>query len=191
MTNQTAGEPDGYRAEARGGPRIRADIVDVYIFRRPLGKPGTVEFLQLLRTGEPMGGTWQPVMGHIEPGETAPRTARRELAEEVGLAPGDPSLLGMWALEQVHPYYIAAIECIVLSPRFAAEVAPAWEPVLNSEHSAHRWVAEVEQREHAGGEVREPARGFWFWPGQRSCVREILRDIVDTSSLSRERLRLP
>ena len=36
----------------------------------------------------PMRGTWQPVMGHIEPGERARDTAVRELHEELGLAPG-------------------------------------------------------------------------------------------------------
>ena len=44
-----------------------------------------------------------------------------------------------------------------------------WEPVLNNENSAFRWVvpAEVES---------------WFmWPGQRACVAEIMRDIIGRS----------
>ena len=189
-------EPDGYRpappaAPGTGrGPVMRSDIIDVYVFRRPRGRADVIEFLQLLRTGEPMGGTWQPVMGHIEAGETAPQTARRELLEEVGLAASDAAMLGLWALEQVHPYYIAAIECIVLSPRFAAEVDAAWEPTLNHEHSARRWIAMPVEPELANADARRGSLAPWFWPGQRACVLEILHEIVNERSLSRERLRL-
>ena len=48
------GGPDGYRPDAAGGPRLRADIVDVYIFRR---KRSGIEFLQLLRASEPLSGS--------------------------------------------------------------------------------------------------------------------------------------
>jgi 8-oxo-dGTP pyrophosphatase MutT (NUDIX family) len=151
---------------------MRSDIIDVYIVRRG---PGGVEFLQLLRASDPLKNTWHPIMGHVEAGETAIQTAIRELGEEVGLAPRDPSLLGLWALEQVYPYYVAEIDCIVLSPRFAAEVVPAWEPRLNSEHSAARWV--------------DDASAF-MWPGQKRCVSEILAEIVPQHSLSRQSLRI-
>jgi dATP pyrophosphohydrolase len=155
----------GYRREPRGGPELRTDIVDVYIFRRVSGggdgNPAAVEFLQLLRSGDPMRGTWQPVMGHVERGETAVVCAIRELEEEVQLRGGDEHFIGLWALEQVHPYYIAAIDTIVHSPRFAAEVARGWQPTLNHEHEAHRWV---------------PAwRAAWMfmWPGQAAACKEI------------------
>ena len=132
-------DPDGYRREARGGPTIRADIVDVYVFRtaddaRTAADSAGVEFLQLLRSGDPLARTWQPVMGHCEGGERAPACALRELREEVGLSAdgaGQPALLAFYALEQVHPFYLAAIDAVVLSPRFAAHVARAWSPRLN------------------------------------------------------------
>jgi dATP pyrophosphohydrolase len=157
----------GYRRVPRGGPELRTDIVDVYIFRRVSGAsgadgdPAAVDFLQLLRSGDPMRGTWQPVMGHVERGETAVACAIRELAEEVDLHAGDERFIGLWALEQVHPYYIAAIDTIVHSPRFAAEVARHWQPTLNHEHEAHRWV---------------PARRaawMFMWPGQAAACKEI------------------
>ncbi len=164
--------PDGYRLDPVGGSRVRSDIVDVYVFRR-IGE--TIEFLQLLRAGPPMDATWQPIMGHIEPGESAVRAAARELYEEVGLGAGDAALLGCWALEQVHPYFIAEIDCIVLSPRFAAEVRPDWTPRLNDEHSAYRWTARDED---------------YMWPGQKRALEEVRHEIVSPSSLARDRLRV-
>lgn len=147
---------DGNRTTPAGGARIRSDIVDVYVFRR--GLEG-VEFLQLLRASEPLKGTWHPIMGHMEAEESAARTAVRETREEVGL---DVVATGMWALEQVHPYYVAAIDCIVLSPRFAVEAPAGWQPRLNGEHSAARWVRGTEE---------------FMWPGQRAAVNEILAEI--------------
>lgn len=166
---------DGYRRGAVGGASVRADIVDVYVFRR--GRPGP-EFLQLLRSKPPLDGTWQPIMGHCEEGESAQACAERELMEEVGLSPGGRAMLGMWALEQVHPYFLAALNCVVMSPRFAVEVDGGWAARLNAEHSSHRWVAAG----HAG-------RAF-MWPGQRGAVREIVDEIVSGDSLSRDRLRV-
>jgi dATP pyrophosphohydrolase len=151
---------------------VRTDVVDVYVFRA--GEEG-VEFLQLLRASDPLGQTWQPIMGHIEPGETAVQTVLRELREEVGLDAAASDCVGLWALEQVHPFYIAAIDSIVMSPRFACEVGAGWSPRLNEEHSAWRWVGD--------------ARAF-MWPGQKRCVEEILEEIVRGDSLARERLRV-
>jgi dihydroneopterin triphosphate diphosphatase len=147
-------------------PVIRTDIVDVYIFRRwPTETAGRIEpyaeFLQLYRASGSVAGTWQPIMGRIEGKETALAAAIREIHEEVGLARGS-GLLGLWALEQVHPFFIAKEDAIVLSPRFAAEVAPAWEPRLNDEHSAHRWIA------------GHQAARYFMWPGQIGAVKEVL-----------------
>jgi len=166
---------DGYRRAATGGPAIRADIVDVYIVRRAAPGP---EFLQLLRAKSPLEQTWQPVMGHCETGESAQTCAIRELREEVGLSLTDPAMLGLWAMEQVHPFYLAALDCIVMSPRFLAEVDKAWSPVLNHEHSAHRWVP--------AGHVGR----MFMWPGQRAAIREAMEEILGEGSLSQERLRL-
>ena len=67
------------------GPSVRTDIVDVYVFRHgATGGRGDVQFLQMRRCHGAMAGTWQPVMGHVEEGETATETAARELAEETG-----------------------------------------------------------------------------------------------------------
>lgn len=168
----------------RPGPNIRTDVVDVYIFRRT---EGLIEFLQLRRVGEPLHATWQPIMGHIHDGETASTTALRELSEEVGAVLGgdppregmpDASVKGLWALEQVHPYFLAHSNEIMMSPRFACEVGPAWVPVLNAEHDAHRWI-----------ETGDVPWAF-MWPGQMHAIDEILRCIVPEESIAREHLRV-
>lgn len=198
--------PDaGYRLTPApaAGPRIRADVVDVYVFQRsdrppaPLftadrrraprmdsdDAPGfpakpAVWFLQLLRAGAPLADTWHPVMGHCESGETAPACMFREVREELGLAHDSPALRGAWALEQVHPFYIAEIDSIVMSPRFAAEVVPGWTPTLNDEHAGFRWV-------HA----RDVPAAF-MWPGQQGACREILDYLLPDGSLMRDLVRV-
>lgn len=177
-------DEDGYRLTPRGGPSFRTDIIDVYLFRR-VGAPdrNEIEILQLLRAGAPMDNTWQPVMAHVESGETAWACALREIEEEVGLARSDPALRAFWALEQVWPYYLADLDCIVASPRFAAEVAPGWEPTLNDEHSDRRWIAAPD---HAG----IPATEFFMWPGQKHAVAEIMDVIVRPGAPAHEHLRI-
>ncbi|TVQ76057.1 MAG: NUDIX domain-containing protein [Phycisphaeraceae bacterium] len=177
---------DGYRTNPRGGPSVRTDIVDAYIFRRPrdASTARVIELLQLRRARAPLADTWQPIMGHIEKNETAHQTILREIGEEVGLQPTDPAFLGAWALEQVHPFYLAALDCIVMSPRFAIEVAHDWEPRLNAEHTAHRWIGAPL---HAGLSALE----FFLWPGQRGAVEELLSSIVPRDAPARAHLKLP
>jgi hypothetical protein len=53
-----------------------------------------------------------------------------------------------------------------MSPRFAAEVAPAWEPLLDKAHSAPRWIA------------GHQASRYFMWPGQVRAVKEVLDVVV-------------
>lgn len=157
-------------------PTLRADVVDVYIARR--GTLG-IEYLQLLRAQTPMQHTWQPVMGHVEAGETAVEAAKREMREEVGLACGDEHVLAMYSLEQTHPFFLAELDCVMLSPRFVVEVAARWNPSLatlleSGEHTQFRWVQEARASD-----------GF-MWPGQRAALQEasqVLRGCESASQL--------
>lgn len=144
------------------GPTLRTDIVDVYVFRRRLA---AIEFLQLHRAGGALSGTWQPVMGHVRDGNTAVATALRELEEETGYAPGR-SLTSLWQLEAVNTYFLASRDCVMLSPCFAALVEPDADPRLNNEHDDFRWVA------------RDHVDRFFIWPGQRTAIEQIVRDLV-------------
>jgi dihydroneopterin triphosphate diphosphatase len=163
-------------------PVVRTDIVDVYVFRRwpDLAMSRTephVEFLQLFRINDPLISTWQPVMGHVEEGESATECALREVAEEVGLSEGAAGFVGMWALEQVHPYYIAELDSIIMSPRFAVEVTGTWRPTLNGEHGSERWIP------------AHQANRYFMWPGQLAAVREVIA-LLKPGSLSAEPLRI-
>ena len=182
----TAPPDDGYRPTPAGGPPVRTDIVEAFVFRRPAPGADAVEILQLLRAGDPMRATWQPVMGHVERGEGTVRTVVRELREEVGLEARDgaPGFLGLWAFERVRPYFLAELDCVVMSPRFGAEVAAGWEPTLNEEHTDARWVGAPF---HAG---QAPAEAMFMWPGQREAIGELLSSIVPASSPARDALRV-
>ena len=140
------------------GPVVRTDVVDAYIFRR---RSAGLEFLQLRRATAPLLGTWQPVMGHVRRRETAERAMWREVREETGLARASGEVLDAFALEQVHPFFVRELDAIVLSPRFAVQVAGTWVPMLNSEHDSVRWVR-----------GSEATRAF-VWPGQRAAIREL------------------
>ncbi len=138
-------------------PTLRTDVLDIYIVRRAtLG----LEFLQLHRRHDPLAGTWQPIMGHIEDGEATIKAMWRELWEETGLLADDPAILNAWGLEQVHPFYLAKLDCIMLSPRFLIEVTSAWKPTLNEEHDQYRWVQE------------DKVDDMFLWPGQKLVLRE-------------------
>lgn len=184
----------GYQPPTVHGPRVRTDVVDLYVFRpatradersRPQEtddqsppRSTRVMFLQLLRATSPLKNTWHPAMGHIEAGESAVDCAVREAREEMGLAIPSKDVQGFWALEQVHPFYIAPIDTIVMSPRFAVEVSPAWQPTLDDENADSRWVHQ------------DDAPTMFMWPGQREAIREILTSIVPERSPARQWLRI-
>jgi 8-oxo-dGTP pyrophosphatase MutT (NUDIX family) len=164
-------------------PAIRTDIVDVYVFRQwpdetlSRAEPH-VELLQLFRSKEPLRRTWQPVMGHIEEGESAVMSALRELGEEIGLTARSPAFVGIWALEQVHPFYIPELDAVMMSPRFAVEVQGPWRATLNGEHIAERWVPA-----HQAGR-------YFMWPGQRAAVREIIGSLLKPGPIRAEPLHI-
>lgn len=153
-------------------PKIRADIIDLYIFRRTADT--AIELLQLHRSSSTRG--WHPIMGHMEQGETAIHCLQREMFEEVGLMHTSEEILGLWALEQVHPYFVPEWDSVVLSPRFCAEVTSAWEPTLNHEHSAHRWIAAAQ------------AEAAFQWPGQRAAISELQQMLADPRLLKALRI---
>lgn len=150
------------RVPARG-PVVRTDLVDVYVVRIARAGPHADDFelLQLRRARPPHAGSWQPVMGHVEPGETAVVAARREALEEVGLRSPGPECAGLWALERVRPYFIADRDEVWLTPRFVAQAAPGWSPTLNTEHDGFRWVGSARAVE------------AFLWMGQVDTVAEI------------------
>lgn len=156
------------------GPRVRTGMVQVYILRRAHAD-ARPEFLQLRRTRDPMPGAWQPVLGAIEPAETATDAALREAQEETGL--DRAHITSAWALESVDTFYMHRADELWHVPQFALEAPPSWQPLLNDEHDAHRWVPGAEVESH------------FMWPGQHRAIDEIERFLV-TPSLAAEHLRI-
>jgi 8-oxo-dGTP pyrophosphatase MutT (NUDIX family) len=89
-------------------------------------------------------GTWLPIGGELEAGETPLEAARRELREETGLAGPFRPLAG--ALDGVPPGFLgyeehrAGSKGVHLNFVFVTEVADDAEVTPNQEFAAWRWV---------------------------------------------------
>jgi dATP pyrophosphohydrolase len=133
---------------------LQTKFVDVYVLR---GAGSGLEILLLRRgPGGRCPGSWESVHGHIEPGETPAATARRELAEETGLAPER-----LYNLSRVELFYQHRLDEIALVPVFAAVVPRDAEPRLGQEHDALEWLSP------------EQARARFAWPRERRAVDDI------------------
>ena len=159
---------------------FRPDIVDVWIFReRRSGTPGPsdgapragvsssgTEVLLLRRSsGRILPGLWQCVSGRLEPAETVPAGALRELREETGLGPEQIS--GFYDLDQVNQFYEPSLGGVVTGVIFAVRLRGAAEPVLSHEHDAMRWVPPAEALELA------------VCPAYRESIRRIVENLLD------------
>ena len=89
-----------------------------------------------------------------------------------------PTAERLWAMEQVHPFFVPELNAMFASPRFVALVPAGWEPTLNDEHDASRWVpAPV----NPDGGIDDAALARWLWPGQRRTIIEACRTVLATS----------
>jgi 8-oxo-dGTP pyrophosphatase MutT (NUDIX family) len=103
------------------------------------------EYLVLERAPERQG-YWHLVSGALEPGEEPPEAARRELAEEAGLAAPVVDLAKTYVYSladeppEVRQRFAPEVAEITVTS-YAAEAPPDWEPVLDEEHVAYRWCS--------------------------------------------------
>jgi 8-oxo-dGTP pyrophosphatase MutT (NUDIX family) len=93
-------------------------------------------------------GTWLPVGGELEPGETPLEAAARELREESGLEGRFPALRG--ACDGVpagllgYEEHQAGAKGLHMNFVFVADVDPAAEVSPNHEFDQYRWVDRAE-----------------------------------------------
>ena len=129
-------------------------FVDVYVLR---GAGPALQILLLRRgAGGRCPGSWEAVHGHIEPAESPADAARRELAEETGLAPER-----LYNLSRVELFYQHRLNEVALVPAFAAFVPTGLAVRLGPEHDRLEWLAP------------EQARARFAWPRERRALDDI------------------
>ena len=141
---------------------LRPDLIECWLFRVPPG--GQVEVLLIRRAPDRIfPGLWQCVTGSIEPGETVPQAAMREVREETGLGPGESE--AFYDLDQVAPFFDEGTDAVVVSAIFAARVRPDAVARASHEHDGLRWVP------------AEEAPALAIWPSYAESVRRV-RDLL-------------
>ncbi len=134
---------------------VRAGIVDVFVVRASPRRRRTWQHLVLRRAPDARcPGTWEAVHGRIEPGESPPEAAHRELHEETGLAAER-----LYALT-VNPFFLASTGEVQLAVAFVAVVGPG-TVALGPEHDRHAWM------------TRAAARRRYHWPRERESLDHI------------------
>jgi 8-oxo-dGTP pyrophosphatase MutT (NUDIX family) len=143
---------------------LRPDLVECWVFRVTDG--GEVEVLLLRRGAHKIfPGLWQCVTGGMEPGESPPAAALREVLEETGLGP--ESLVAAYDLDQVAPFYDEGTDAVVVSAIFAARARPDAAVRVSDEHDAMRWVPAAE------------APALAIWPSYAESVRRVRELLLD------------
>lgn len=135
-------------------PRIVADIVDAYIFRKINAR---MQFLLLLRRADAtFGHSWQSIHEQIEPGETALEAAERAVLNATGL-----TVTEAYSADFINQVYDHTRDAIVLAPVFAFAVPPRSVVRLSEDFGDSAWCE------------REEATARLMWSGQRWAVRHI------------------
>lgn len=148
--------------------RIEAGVVDVLVLRRQRRSWRVLLLRRAKSTRSP--GSWEIVHGRVEPGETPPEAARRELMEETGLAP-----LKLYSIT-VNPFYLDQWGSVQLAVVFAAVVGST-RVVLGDEHSDSVWMAVAAAREKLTWPREKEALDHAAWllrTGDAGVVEDVL-----------------
>ena len=137
-----------------GMPPIEVGTIDVIVVR-PLAAGWRVLALQRGPHAR-CPGAWEPVHGHIDPGEEPEHAAVRELREETGLAAERLYVV------RVQPFYLRATRTLQLAVVFAAFVSEPADVMIGNEHVRAEWLS-----------VDDALVRFAF-PGERASLREVV-----------------
>ncbi|MEA2526769.1 MAG: dihydroneopterin triphosphate diphosphatase [Thermomicrobiales bacterium] len=135
-------------------PRIAADIVDAYVFRRLNGR---TQFLLLRRRADvSLAGTWQGIHGTIEVDESAVDAATRTVLTRTGI-----EVVDAYSADYVNQFYDHHSDTLILAPVFAFPAPPRSRVTIGEEYSDFAWCE------------RDEATGRLVFAGQRWAVRHI------------------
>lgn len=142
---------------------IVAGVVDVLVLAP--AAPGRRDRWRVLTLRRAAGvrctGAWEIVHGSIEAGEKPEDAARREVAEETGLA-----VERLYSIT-VNPFYVSARSTVQLAVVFAAIVDAKVPVQLHEEHDAAMWRTPASAAKHLA------------WPRSRDAMWMAL-DILAT-----------
>jgi 8-oxo-dGTP pyrophosphatase MutT (NUDIX family) len=133
---------------------VNVGTIDVYVVA-----PGSPEWsvLALQRSLETRcPAAWETVHGRIERGEEPEEAAVREVREETGL------VVQRLYNVTVQPFYLHRTHTVELAVVFAAFVHATAPVVLGEEHMHYEWLSP------------EAAEDRFFWPRERSALREVM-----------------
>ncbi|HWH51071.1 MAG TPA: ATPase, T2SS/T4P/T4SS family [Gemmatimonadaceae bacterium] len=148
LTARAKRRPRNFRAMTQ----IEVGTVDVFAIR-PLAAGWRV--LALQRGPDTRCPTaWEPVHGHIEPGEEPADAARRELREEAGLEAAKLYIV------RVQPFYLRKINAVELAIVFAAFVDEPAAVTIADEHRDFAWL------------TVDDALARYAFPAERASLRE-------------------
>jgi dATP pyrophosphohydrolase len=107
--------------------------VEICVFKFENGYP---QYIILKRSEEEKiyPGIYQLITGTIEKGDTAIKTALREIREEIQISPKN-----FWSVPFINSYYVHTRDIVNHSPVFLAEVQSDRFPVLSEEHQSYTW----------------------------------------------------
>ncbi len=152
---------DAVITRGRRGPRtfrsmvaIEVGTVDVFVIR-PLASGWQVLALQRAANTR-CPSAWEPVHGHIEPGEEPAKAAVRELREESGLSAAKLYVV------RVQPFYLQKSNSVHLAIVFAAFVDESASVTIAEEHCGFAWLS-----------VDDALARFAF-PAERQSLREVV-----------------
>jgi len=148
---------------------VRPDLVACWLFR--LDGRGRPQILLIHRSaGRIYAGIWQCVTGRLEGDERVVDGARREVAEETGLA--GPDIEAIFETDLINWFHEASVDAVWCEAVFAAQVRRDAVVQLSDEHDDLRWVPPVE------------AKALVVWPAYERAI-ETVEWLVDHPAKAR------